>query len=434
MSGNLKLRAGAGRAEIQYPAELFPFRDGPDVWTGIHDVPCARAVILEAGLKILLVSMEIVLMDRDLEAELRAMAVVVSGIPAEQIWLSATHTVTTPHFFVREHNSPEENAVASRMRKQIFQAAKAAIAQAVQTVQDASIGFGSGTCRANVNRVIETKDGWWLGSGEEFTADHAVPVVRIDGQDGQPLAILYNYNSELAVMDKSVMSDGGRHVTADLSGTASRFVEAEYNGKAVALYLPGVSTDQGPAYKAVRTVRGRDGSYRTVDIKEAGWTLLELQGERLGEQVLVAAERVQCAAPESPIRLENRTFWFQGQRFKGLKPKPDAGPVKQWTFERIEDKTRSVEVMALDSTALVVVDGIGVETAMKIKEQSPFENTVIVSSVSGGAKRQPTDGEKYMAEEAHYDRVTFQARNSEFAKGSAEKMRENVLTFLREIR
>lgn len=65
----LQFRAGAGKSEIQYPAELFPFRDGPDIWTGIHDVPCARAVILECGKKMLFLSMEIVLMDRDLEAE-----------------------------------------------------------------------------------------------------------------------------------------------------------------------------------------------------------------------------------------------------------------------------------------------------------------------------------------------------------------------------
>lgn len=433
MDERVRFRAGAGRSEIQYPLDAFPFRDGPDIWTGIHDVPCARAVVLECGVKTMVVSLEVVLIDRDLEAAIRDMAAEVSGIPADQIWLSATHTVSTPHFFVRPHNPPEENAFASRMRKRILEAARMAVERAKGNVQDAVLGFGCGTCRANVNRLIETKDGWWLGSGEEFTADHSVPVIRIDRQDGQPIAILYNYNCELAVMDKSVMSDGGRHVTADLAGAASRFVEAEYEGKIVALYLPGVSTDQGPAYKAVRTVRGRDGSYRSVDIKEAGWTLLELQGERLGEQVLVAAEQAKRSLPENPIRLEKDTFWFHSQRFKGVKPRPDAGPVKQWAPEPQEDKTRSVEAMVLDDTALVVADGIGVETALKIKEQSPFENTLILSSVSGSAKRLPTDGEKYMAEAWHYNSATFQARNSEFAKGSGEKMQENVIRFLHRI-
>lgn len=426
-------RAGAGKCEISYPAELFPFRDGPDLWTGIHDVPCVRAVLLEAGVRMILISLEVVLLDGEMDAAARRIAAQLTGIPEEHVWVSATHTVSTPHFFVRPHNSPEENAVASRMQENILAAVKTAVAQASGSVRAASIGFGAGICRANVNRVIETKDGWWLGSGEEFPTDHSVPVVRIDAEDGQPLAILYHYNCELAVMDKSIMSDGGRHITADLAGTASRFVEAEYNDKVVALFLPGVSTDQGPAYKAVRTVRGRGGDYRSVDIKEAGWTLLELEGERLGEQVLVAAERITCAAPSSPIKLANRTFWFHGQKFRGL-PKPDAGPVKEWPFEQTEDKTRSVEVMVLDGRAFVVIGGIGIETAAQIRQRSPFENTVILSSVSGGAKRLATDGQKYMAEEEMYRKAAFQARNSEFAQGSAEKMREDVLNFLEELR
>lgn len=433
MAEQIRFRAGAGKSEIMYPGDLFPFRDGPDVWTGVHDVPCARAVILECGLRVLLLSLEVVLLDRELEREVRKAAAELTAISEEQIWISATHTVSTPHFFVREHNSPEENAVASRMRKNILDAAKAAVSLAASRVEDAAVGFGSGCCRANVNRVIETKDGWWLGSGEEWTADHSVPVIRIDGKENQPIAILYNYNCELAVMDKSVMSDGGRHVTADLAGMASHFVEEEYNNEAVALFLPGVSTDQGPAYKAVRTVRGRNGSYHSVDIKEKGWILLELEGERLGEQVLLAAERAKCSVPSDPIRLQNRTFWFKGQKMRGL-PRPDAGPVLQWQYVPDQDRTRSVEVMILGDTAMVAVGGIGVETALKIKARSPFKNTILLSSLSGGAKPLPTDGQKYMAEEELYRKFAFQARNSEFAAGSAEKMLEDVLDFLQSIK
>lgn len=429
MKEQIRLRAGAGKSEIHYPADLFPFRDGPDIWTGIHDAPCARAVILECGMKLLLLSLEVVILDRELEKEVRTAASKLANIPEEQIWISPTHTVSTPHFFVREHNSPEENAVASRMRKNILDAAEAAAAQAAGSMQNAAVGFGSGACRANVNRVIETKDGWWLGSGEEWPADHSVPVIRINGEDENPIAILYNYNCEMAVMDKSVMSDGGRHITADLAGMASRFVENEYNNEVVALFLPGVSTDQGPAYRAVRTVRGRDGSYRSVDIKENGWILLALEGERLGEQVMLAAERAVCKVPACPIRLESRTFWFSGQKMRGL-PRPDKGPVKHWQSIPDQDRTRSVEVMILDDTAIVAVGGIGIETARKIKEGSPFGNTIILSSLHGRAKHLPTDGQKYMAEQIMYERGAFQARNSEFAAGSAEKILKDTLDFL----
>lgn len=433
MSESIIFRAGAGKCEISYPEEVFPFRDGPDLWTGIHDIPCVRAVILEGEARMILVSMEIVMLDRELDAAARRMVSKLTDIPKEWIWLSATHSVSTPHFIQRPGNRPEENAAAARMRKNILSAVEAAVTQAKDCIRAASVGFGAGVCRANVNRSIETKDGWWLGSGEEWPADHSVPVIRIDDPEGEPIAILYHYNCELGVMDKSVMSDGGRHITADLAGAASRFLEMEYNDKAIALFLPGVSTDQGPAYRAVRTVRGRGGSYRSVDIKDAGWLLLELEGERLGEQVLVAAEHIRCAPLSVPIQLAHRTFWFQGQKMQELPQRPDSGPVKQWPFEPAGARTRSVELLVLEKTALVVVDGIGVETALAIKAGSPFENTIVLSSVRGGAEPLPTDGAKYMAEACAYEKVTFQARNSEFAAGSGEKMRENVLNFLREM-
>lgn len=433
MSERVKFSAGAGKSEILYPLEIFPFRDGPDLWTGIHDMPCVRAVVLDCGLRMILISLEIVILDLELDNQIRKAVAELTGIPREHIWIMATHTVSTPHFFVRGHNSLEENVIAHQMRANILDAAKTAVIQANESMQDATIGVGYGICRANVNRVIQTRDGWWLGSGEEWPADHSVPVVRIDGKDHNTIAILYNYNCELAVMDKSIMSDGGRHVTADLAGAASRFIEAEYNGEAVALFLPGVSTDQGPAYKAVRTVRGRNGSYRSVDIKENGWILLELEGERLGEQVMVAAEKVKCSVPAYPLLLENRTFWFQGQKLQGM-PNPNAGPVWEWPFLPDKDRTRSVEVMVLGHTAFVSVGGIGIETAETIKKRSPFANTVILADLNGGAECLPTDGRKYMAEEAMYQKAAFQARNSEFAAGSAEKMLEDVLNLLQDIR
>lgn len=432
MNKHITFRAGAGKSEIQYPSDLFPFRDGPDLWTGIHDTPCVRAVVLDCGIRMALVSLEVVLLDRDLSEQIRCTVAELTGIEKEHIWISDTHTVSTPHFFIFPHNTPEENELAALMRANIHDAASKAVSIAYSTIQDASLGFGCGTCRANVNRVIETKDGWWLGSGEEWTADHSVPVIRIDGSDQKPIVILYNYNCELAVMDKSVMSDGGRHVTADLAGAASRFIETEYNDEIVALFLPGVSSDQGPAYRAVRTVRGRNGSYRTVDIKEHGWILLELEGERLGEQALLAAEQAVCTFPSRPISLENRTFWFRGQKLKGL-PNPNLGPVKEWPFTPDKDRTRSVEVMRLDDIVLIAVGSLGIDTVHELQARSPFAKTIVLSGVAGGAKRLPTDGAKYMAEQHMYDKVTFQARNSEFAAGSAEKMLEDVLTFLNEL-
>ncbi len=433
MAQTLSFKAGAGRGVIRYPIEEFPFKEGPDYWTGIHDDPGVRVVILDCGIKMVWISLEIVILQPDMKERVENIVSEKLNISKEYIWISATHTVSVPHFFIMDHDTEEERARSVRMRECIYSALKEALDNASSSMQQASIGYGSGTCTANVNRVISTCDGWWLGSGEEYEADHNVPVICINGRDGDPIAIFYNYSTELAVMDKSYMTDGGRHITADLAGAASRFIEEAYDDSVVAFFLPGVTADQGPAYRAVRTVRGRNGSYRTIDIKDQGWLLLELEGERLGEQVLVTAEKINCAIPTDPIRLDCATFWFPGQKMRGL-PKPDQGPVKEWTYIPDGEKTRSVDVMTWGDLAIVGVGGISVDLADKIRENSPFKHTVIVSGLTGKADPLPTDGEKNMVSKDLYNKITFQSRNSEFAAGSGEMMADDVTELLWKIK
>lgn len=432
MQEAISFYAGAGRSEIQYPAEIFPFREGHDMWTGVHDTPCVRAVILDAGIKTAIVSLEICILEPDFDERLRQAVSGITGIEKEHIWLSATHTVTSPHMRVHDRKFPGENPVSIQMRECVFRACQDAVQKAHESLRPAVLGSGRGTCSANINRIIPTRDGWWLGSGEEFACDHSVPVIKIADDSGAPIALLYSYHCELAVMDNSVMSDGGRHITADLAGAASRFVEQEYDGQTVALFLPGITSDQGPNFRAVRTVRGRGGSYRTVDIKEKAWLLLELEGERLGEQVLVAAEAAGCHPVEKPISIQYKVFRFPGQKMRGM-PKPTDGPVKEWPFLPDEERTRSVEIMLLDQIALVSIGGLGIRTAQAIQERSPFAQTIITGGVSGSAGHRPTDGAKNMAEADLYEAAAFQARNSTFGKGAAEKMREDAVGFLNEL-
>lgn len=72
-------------------------------------------------------------------------------------------------------------------------------------------------------------------------------------------------------------------------------------------------------------------------------------------------------------------------------------------------------------------------TVLKIKENSPFENTIVVGGVSGMAPRLKTEGGKGMPEKDLYDKVSFQGRNTGFAPGSAEKYAEDMHAFLEKL-
>lgn len=425
--------AGAGKCDILFAAEEFPFREGRnDYWTGIHDVLKTRAVMLRAGDSLLIESVESVILDREMTAEIKSRISQAVGLPPERIFLAATHTVSAPHLIIRDHNPKDENERSARMREAIYEAAVNAARAAAADLQPAKLGFAVGSCGVNANRNIPTKNGWWKGVAETLPSDHDVPVLRIDRAGGEPLALLYSFSVELAVMDGAVMSDGGRHVTADLSGAASAFVEEQLGEGFTALFLPGLSTDQTPRLRAVRTVQGRNGETCTEDLHEEGWLLLRLQGEQLGEQVLLTAERAEPVRADGELRIAARSDFYPGQRFRGPGiSNPMDGPILNWQSTPDEDKTAPVEAVKIGDVILVCVAGIGAESGLAIKEELKNEKLMLISGVSGSAPKRKTDGEKYMMRAWHYDEGTFCARNSGFGRGAAEQYVKHALALIR---
>lgn len=427
-----RLYAGAGKEEISFPWGIFPFKEGPDIWTGIHDTPCVRVLIFEDGTRWCLVSVEMVILESKMITDIKNIICKITGISQDHIWISVTHTVTMPHLFERDHEGEGEDNLAYRLKRHIISAAADAAKTATECMKPASIGTGHGTCSVNTNRMIPTADGWWIGNGEEYPCDHDVPVIRIDDDNGDPFIIMYNYACELSIMDKSVMRDGGRHITADLAGITSGMIEKAFKSPVTAVFLPGPSSDQGPVYKTCRTLRGTEGSYQTIDIRDDGWLLLQLAGERLAEQVIITAEKINCSLKKIKSSFVCRTFTFEAQKLKGL-PNPLRAPLKSWTSVPDGEHTRSVEILKIGrELAIVSAGGLSAKTAMYIKQNSPYKHTIIMEHVAGGAPVLPTDGIKGMADAEAYDLGTVHAKNSEFAKGSAEKMTGHILELLNE--
>jgi hypothetical protein len=79
--------------------------------------------------------------------------------------------------------------------------------------------------------------------------------------------------------------------------------------------------------------------------------------------------------------------------------------------------------MQIGSIALVGLQAeLSSRTGLDIKERSPFDRTVVMTMVNGGAK--------YMAEAESYDKITYAAMNSRYAKGTAEFVSANILQVL----
>jgi neutral ceramidase len=421
--GSLTLRAGAGCAEIELPAELFPIEG----FCGVHDMLHARVLLLDSRNRIALVSIELSSLPQEQIAALQAIVGKAAGLPLESVWICVTHTLSTPHF-VPKHMC--KTAADQQKNHLLFQAIKSAvdgaISQAVLGMEDARFGCETGFCNVNVNRDVFTEDGWWLGCNEEGPSDKSVTVLRFETLDGDPIALVFGYGVQPSVMDQPPTTGGVRLATADLAGAASRFVEQEYGGVMTAMFCMGAAGDQAPSLKGASfQYVGKDGHIRVKEIDERGSIIAEMLGARLGAEVLRVSERMKCQTFADSIVVDKSTVRCPGQKM--TVDTHSLRPTRQYAFVPAEERDEPVAVIRLGDVALIGVSPeLGCQTAVSIKEQSPFRETMVLTMVNGSAK--------YMADLSGYDRITYEAMNSPFARGSAELLRDKVVELLQRMK
>jgi hypothetical protein len=291
-------------------------------------------------------------------------------------------------------------------------------------MQDAAWGCESGFCDVNVNRDIPTLEGWWLGSNDTGPSDKTVAVLRFDTLQGQPIALLFTYGVQPSVMDGAQISAGGRLVSSDMTGVACRFLEKEYDDSITALFCLGAAADQAPALKARYSYVDRAGRYCVEDIHEQGFIIAELLGKRLGLVGLRIAETIKCQAKDVAIYNEQHRIKFPGQLL------PDTQlirPQTQYAFTQTEEREEPVEIVRMGEVALIGVrPELSCLTAVNLKQHSPFHHTLLLTMINGASK--------YMPESEAYERITYEAMNSPFAQGSAERLSEKVLAILRRLK
>lgn len=322
----------------------------------------------------------------------------------------------------------------------ILDATETALDQALAGLRPVKVGTGKGVCRSCiVNRNVHTKDGWWIGAGEEGPVDDGIDILRLDDFEGNTVALLYVYNVVPSIYDYSTRDfEPGleRFVSADLAGYANAFIEEEFPG-AVAMYLTGAAGDVWPSFSAMYTLVGRGGRFREKDRGEGALALAEMQGDRLGQQVVMAADAISCQELAEPIRIAFTTFTLEGKDENG-NPQ-EMHPVKKLEYES-NGKQRTVDIPCLFIGKEAVYAGfhcqLGVRTIMDIKGSSPYPVTGLLSFTTVEGHDCGTDPRdmvrKYIPEQDAFDRFEYCAQNSVVMPGSAEILTEKVSTFLKE--
>ena len=412
------MKAGAGKSEITLTDDYLMVEN----FTVIHRALNARAVVMENKNFFVCLSLEMTSLPNEEVSMIRREIAERFRLEESQVWVCVTHTFSAPHLLPDEILKDDEKIKQKGIyRDAIKEAAMCAVGQAFDTLQPVTTGFGSGLCDVNRNRDVELQDGWWVGEGSLGLTDHTVSVLRLNREDGTPLAVMFHYGVQSSVLDGSELSAGGKAVSPDLAGIASDYIEKNYKEEGtVGLFLVGAAGDQCPTEKTVNEVFVQ-GERVLRDRQEEGFSICERLGERLGKVVCDVVQAVTCSNAGSEITFGKARFSVPGKEMERDLKK--LHPVKEMVYAPSADKETEVEAVCIGELAMIgVKPELNCCSGIAIGACSPFRNTLVCTMVNGASK--------YMADKGSYDRYTYEAMNSPFGKGAAELLARQSLTLL----
>lgn len=407
-----QLLAGAARVEIPIPEDFFPYRSFKGrLLTGMHDPLCVRCLFLQnESDKALLVSMD--LGDLGEIGWWQERVSEIAGVPKEHIWMTVTHNHEAPHVSDSYHQEVVDEEKTWQFGHRVWECTRQAVEEAGAALVPCRMSYGTGCCEINVNRDVRCGSHYTIGVNPHGISDKTVSVLRFDSMEGRPVACWINYAVHGCVMFNALLKDGGMLVSADLPGATSRMVEERFPGM-VAVWSSGAAADQNPRYLACRPVWGPDGILRSVDAKEAGYLLLEVQAENLADEVSLVMERMPEGEAFVDIRGMQKIYTVPGQiKLEG----PMSQATADYEYQDGPPVQMHLSLLCLNDKAMVGIPGeIVCRIGLQLKDAllGKYENVVVVTHCNGSIS--------YMSDDYGFANRTFEAVRSHVRRGCAQK-------------
>ena len=365
------LRAGAAKIAITPAADEFPYTaPGEKPYVGVHDPVFARALVLDDGAhRAVIVSLEVTAVPDP--AELTKAVALAAKVPASGVFVVATHTHNVP---LASNHGMQRDAVMTREIARVKQGAAEAARQAAAHLQPARLLTARGQAFVNINNGEQAGLTEW--NDPAGPSDKTLDLVKVEGSDGKPLALLVNYASHAEVMFRSATRNNGYEVSGDLPGAVSRLLEQNPHGAPVVLYSPSAEADQLPLFKSLQPA----GNLPATDEGAAGWGLLDLLARRLTSSVLDTVATLHPLAGAPRIETATGSVSCPGQQ---LSRDPKTGKI---TAEDKPPVVIPLSVIRMDGLALVGIGGdVASDIGRKVKAASPAPQTIVNTMLAGSA-------------------------------------------------
>lgn len=244
-----EFRAGTARLDItpDGPIWLSGYASRSKPSEGVLHPLFVRALALEdgEGNRLVVASADLIGFPRELSDEVCARVAKQYGLARSQVLLNASHTHTGPIVWSNLRTMydlpPEEVEKLKMYSRRVADSLVNVIGTALGRLAPASMALGEGSAGFAANRRVIRPDGKVdFGVNPAGPVDHAVPVIRVTGEAGQTLAIVFGY-----ACHNTTLTGEHYQVSGDYSGFAASTLEETFPG-ATALFLALCGGDQNP--------------------------------------------------------------------------------------------------------------------------------------------------------------------------------------------
>ena len=379
---------------------------GPRNSTGTHDPIFHKIVVMDDGsTQFVLISSDICLISPTEYERVAARIEKLYGIRPVNVWWTVTHTHSAPEVgppgmypvYLADRLVEIPKAYTETFEQKLIDGVGEARAKLVP----ATLTSGWGFSQANINRRAIDVDGKAsLGLNPDGPVDRRIGLIRIDKQDGTPLALIANY-----AIHGTVLGAENTLISGDAPGIVAEYVETKIG--APVLFINGAAGDLAPIYSVYPTPRaGHLGQFRVL----------------LGDRIIQANEKLTAGTNE--VRIESGAVTLETPR------KPQLGwPDELAGYSRTaRDGSHYVRMPV---RFLKLNNNIGIwsapielfcEISNDIRERSPFEFTFYYGYTNGWLGYMPTK-EEWRFGGYEVERV------SPFTPQAGEDLKESVLGY-----
>src|SRR5687768_16493308 len=275
-------RASVVKIDItpEVPQNLLGY--GPRNSTGTNDPIFHKIVALDDGrTQFFLISSDLCLVSPTEYDRVAARIQKLYGIDPVNVWWTVTHT----------HSAPEVGSagmyatyLADRIVKlypaytdMIEQKLIDGIREARGKLVPEKMGVGWGFSQANINRRAVDVDGKAsLGLNPDGPVDRRIGLIRVDREDGSPIALIANY-----AIHGTVLGPQNTLISGDAPGVVAEYVEDKIGAPLV--FINGAAGNLAPIYSVYASPRaGHLGQFRVL----------------LGDRIIEANEKISAEITE----------------------------------------------------------------------------------------------------------------------------------------